>query len=54
MNIQIYAGKRNFDTQKAERYFKERKISYQLVDLHKKISAEVNWRRSPKQSDSKL
>ena len=36
MNIQIYAGKKNFDTQKAERYFKERKIAYQLVDLHKK------------------
>ena len=36
MNIQIYASKKNFDTQKAERYFKERKIAYQLVDLHKK------------------
>ncbi len=36
MNIQIYAGKKNFDTQKAERYFKERKIAYQLVDLQKK------------------
>lgn len=36
MNIQIYAAKKNFDTQKAERYFKERKVSYQLVDLGKK------------------
>lgn len=33
MAIQIYTLKKNFDTQKAERYFKERKVSYQLVDL---------------------
>lgn len=36
MNIQIYASKKNFETQKAERYFKERKIPYQLVDLSRK------------------
>jgi arsenate reductase len=36
MNIQIYSGKKNFDTQKAERYFKERKITCQLVDLTRK------------------
>ncbi|MDP4183221.1 MAG: arsenate reductase family protein [Bacillota bacterium] len=35
MNIQIFSLKKNFDTQKAERYFKERKISYQLIDLAK-------------------
>jgi len=35
MNIQIYALKKNFDTQKAERYFKERRIPYQLLDLKK-------------------
>ena len=35
MNIQIYALKRNFDTQKAERFFKERRIPYQLLDLKK-------------------
>ncbi len=34
MNIQIY-GAKGFETQKAERYFKERKISYQYIDLHK-------------------
>ena len=33
MNIQIYAGKKNFDTQKAERYFKERRIAFQRIDL---------------------
>ena len=35
MNIQIYCGKKNFDTQKAERFFKERRIPYQLLDLKK-------------------
>ncbi len=35
MNIQIYAGKKNFDTQKAERFFKERRISVQILDLKK-------------------
>lgn len=35
MNIQIYSKKKCFDTQKAERYFKERKIKYQLIDLLK-------------------
>ena len=35
MNIQIYALKRDFEVQKAERYFKERRIPYQFVDLAK-------------------
>ncbi len=33
MNIQIFGVKKCFDTKKAERYFKERKINYQFVDL---------------------
>jgi arsenate reductase (glutaredoxin) len=33
MNIQIFGVKKCFDTKKAERYFKERKINYQLIDL---------------------
>ncbi len=33
MNIQIYGSKKCFDTKKAERYFKERKIKYQYIDL---------------------
>ena len=33
MNIQVFGIKKCFDTQKAERYFKERKINYQFVDL---------------------
>ena len=35
MNIQIYSGKKNFDAQKAERYFKERRIPFQCLDLKK-------------------
>lgn len=36
MNIQIFGVKKCFDTQKAERYFKERNIKYQFVDLNQK------------------
>lgn len=35
MNIQIYGKAKCFDTKKAERYFKERRIKYQLIDLKK-------------------
>ncbi|MBR4067289.1 MAG: ArsC family transcriptional regulator [Clostridia bacterium] len=35
MNIQIYVNKKNPDVLKAERFFKERRISYQIVDLKK-------------------
>ena len=35
MNIQIYSGKKNFEAQKAERYFKERRIPFQSLDLKK-------------------
>jgi len=36
MNIQIFGLKRCFDTKKAERYFKERRINYQFIDLSMK------------------
>ncbi len=35
MSIQIYFSKRNPDVLKAERFFKERKLPYQLMDLKK-------------------
>ena len=35
MNIQIYGAKKCFDTKKAERYFKERKIPFQSIDIHR-------------------
>lgn len=36
MNIQIFGTKKCFDTKKAERYFKERKVGYQLIDMKEK------------------
>ena len=35
MNIQIFGKSKCFDTKKAERYFKERRIKFQAVDLKK-------------------
>lgn len=35
MNIQIFGKSKCFDTKKAERYFKERRIKYQLIDLNR-------------------
>ena len=35
MNIQIFGKSKCFDTKKAERYFKERRIKYQFVDIMK-------------------
>lgn len=36
MNIQIFGTKKCFDTKKAERFFKERKIQFQFIDLNEK------------------
>lgn len=33
MNIQIYGRSKCFDTRKAQRYFKERKIKFQSIDI---------------------
>ena len=33
MNIQIFGKSKCFDTKKAERWFKERRIKYQFIDL---------------------
>ena len=33
MNIQIFGKSKSFDTKKAERWFKERRIKYQYIDL---------------------
>ena len=35
MNIQIFGKAKCFDTKKAERYFKERRIKFQSIDLKK-------------------
>ena len=36
MNIQIYGTKKSSDTRKAERFFKERGIKFQSIDLKEK------------------
>jgi arsenate reductase-like glutaredoxin family protein len=36
MNIQIFGKSKCFDTKKAERYFKERGVSFQSVDILRK------------------
>ena len=35
MNIQIFGKAKCFDTKKAERYFKERRVKFQSIDLVK-------------------
>lgn len=36
MNIQIFGSSKSFDTKKAERWFKERRIRYQYIDVPSK------------------
>lgn len=33
MNVQIFGKKKCFDTQKAERFFKERRVNFQSIDM---------------------
>ena len=47
MNIQIFGKSKCFDTKKAERWFKERRIKYQSIDL-------VKYGMSSKEFDSVL
>ena len=47
MNIQIFGKSKCFDTKKAERYFKERRIKYQSIDL-------IRFGMSRKEFDSVL
>ena len=45
MNIQIFGTKKSADTRKAERYFKERRIKYQFVDLKEKGLRKGEFRK---------
>ena len=45
MNIQIFGKSKSFDTKKAERWFKERRIKFQSIDL-------VRYGMSGKEFDS--
>ena len=47
MNIQIFGKSKCFDTKKAERWFKERRIKYQYIDL-------IKYGMSGKEFDSVL
>ncbi|SFR80639.1 arsenate reductase family protein [Anaeromicropila populeti] len=40
MNIQIFGRSKCFDTKKAERYFKERGIKYQYINLAEKTMSK--------------
>ncbi|MGL6201326.1 MAG: arsenate reductase family protein [Lachnospiraceae bacterium] len=43
MNIQIFGKSKCFDTKKAERFFKERGIKYQRIDLNEKGMSKGEW-----------
>lgn len=43
MNIQIFGTKKCNETKKAERFFKERGIKYQFVDMKKKGMSKVEF-----------
>lgn len=43
MNIQIFGKSKSFDTKKAERYFKERGIKFQSIDLLLKGMSKGEW-----------
>ena len=52
MNIQIFGASKSFDTKKAQRWFKERRIPFQYNDLPSKglspreyQSVKQNWHR---------
>ena len=47
MNIQIFGKNKCFDTKKAERYFKERRIKFQYIDV-------AQYGFSPKEFDAVL
>ena len=44
MNIQIFGTKKSSDTRKAERFFKERGISYQFIDMKEKALSKGEFR----------
>ena len=59
MNIQIFGKAKCFDTKKAERYFKERRIPFQSIDLKKygmsgraALTISSTGRESPRRSPS--
>lgn len=51
MNIQIYGTKKNFDSKKAERYFKERNIPFQFIEIHEYGMSKSIFESAKKQLD---
>ena len=47
MNIQIFGTKKCNDTKKAERFFKERGIKYQFVDMKEKGMSKGEYNNDP-------
>ena len=47
MNIQIFGTSKCFDTKKAERFFKERRIKFQRVDLNRYGFSGGEFDRAP-------
>lgn len=45
MNIQIFGKAKCFDTKKAERYFRERGLKYQLVKMNEKPMSKGEFAR---------
>lgn len=43
MNIQIFGTGKCFDTKKAQRYFKERGIKFQMIDMNQKGMSKGEW-----------
>lgn len=63
VSIQMYVSKKNFDVQKAERFFKERRITVQVMDLKKHklgereldtISRAIGWEQLIDRADKKV
>ena len=49
MNIQIFGTKKCNDTKKAERFFKERGIKFQFIDMKEKGMSKGELIRLPRQ-----
>ena len=45
MNIQIFGTKKSADTRKAQRFFKERGIRFQMIDLNQKGLSKGEFQR---------
>ena len=52
MNIQIFGTKKCNDTKKAQRFFKERRINFQFIDMKEKEMSKGEFNKIQKQLDS--